>query len=196
MARPAISAPRRTKKKERLGRANWVNAALDAIAAGGTANVSVERIASELGATKGSFYWHFKDRWALIAASLLAWEQQHTDAIIERIQAVADPREQLKLLLRMAFDERPGSRIEAALLADADQPLIAQSLRRVTAKRLEFLESLFQQLTGHDARDRALLAYSAFIGIVQLRRTAPGNAPKGRRLQAYVDRVTRWLLDG
>ena len=63
----------RTKKPpghQQLGRHDWVDAALRALTVGGLASLSVERLATELGATKGSFYWHFKDRAALIEATL------------------------------------------------------------------------------------------------------------------------------
>ena len=64
--------------KDRLGPEDWTKVALAAIAEQGAANVSIERLARELGATKGSFYWHFKDRPALIAAALDRWERDYT----------------------------------------------------------------------------------------------------------------------
>ena len=43
-------------------------AAFRALARGGVDSIAVEPIAAELGATKGSFYWHFKNRDSLVAA--------------------------------------------------------------------------------------------------------------------------------
>ena len=52
---------------ERLDRRAWVEAALAALAEGGAAAVKVERLAAKLKVTKGSFYWHFRDRDELLA---------------------------------------------------------------------------------------------------------------------------------
>ena len=60
----------------RLSPQDWIDAALAAIAAGGLAAVAVEPLAARLGTTKGSFYWHFASRDALLKAALANWEQQ------------------------------------------------------------------------------------------------------------------------
>ena len=41
---------------------DWITAALEAMRRGGVEAVAVEAIAVKLGVTKGSFYWHFRDR--------------------------------------------------------------------------------------------------------------------------------------
>ena len=87
-----------TRKSTRqvLSPADWSRAAFRALALGGVEAVAVEPIAAELGATKGSFYWHFKNRDALIAATLEEWERRLTDTVIERLERSADPAERLR----------------------------------------------------------------------------------------------------
>src|SRR5437660_5551983 len=75
---------------------DWAEAALAAIARGGVDAVAVETVAAELGATKGSFYWHFKNRDALIQAALDLWEQRGTEAVIEEFEREPDPATRLK----------------------------------------------------------------------------------------------------
>jgi AcrR family transcriptional regulator len=178
----------------RLGPEDWTRAALAAIADKGTANVSVERLARELGTTKGSFYWHFKDRPALIEAALVSWETDFTDRIIERLGAIADPRERFRRLLESAFEDRPGVMIEANLLAAADDPEVGAALERVARKRLAFVDRVFAELGAPGGQDRAVLAFSAYVGLTQMRRTAPDLVPGGRRTQAYIDHAVTWLL--
>src|SRR5262249_59889731 len=48
--------------RTRLSRQAWVDAALEALGEGGLASVAVVPLAERLGATKGSFYWHFRNR--------------------------------------------------------------------------------------------------------------------------------------
>jgi AcrR family transcriptional regulator len=180
---------------DRLGPDDWTRAAIAAIAENGIANVSVERIAKQLGATKGSFYWHFKDRSALVAAALDLWERRYTDDIIERLASVEDPRERFRGLLESAFHDQPGVLIDANLLAFASDSMVGAALDRVAKKRLGFVDQIFAQADAPGGSDRALLAYSAYIGLSQLRRTAPDLTPKGKRAAAYIANLVNWLMD-
>jgi AcrR family transcriptional regulator len=200
VTRPTPKKPTTARKaakgeRESLSRDAWVEAALAAIAGGGLAAVSVERLAKQLGATKGSFYWHFKDRSDLVQAALARWEVRDTDAVIERASAIEDPRERLRSLFRLVFDEGARVQIDNTLLADADDPIVAAALERVTAKRLRYIDELFQAMGSRTGSDRAMLAYTAFIGLAQLRRTAFDLTPQGQRSASYIANITKWLID-
>jgi AcrR family transcriptional regulator len=52
--------------RARTPRSHWIGAGLDALATGGPEAMRVEALAQALGVTKGSFYWHFDDRGALL----------------------------------------------------------------------------------------------------------------------------------
>ena len=56
--------------RQQLGRATWIKAALDILAGKGLDGIRVEVLAKRLKVTKGSFYWHFKDRRDLLDAVL------------------------------------------------------------------------------------------------------------------------------
>ena len=66
-------------------KAQWLGAGLEALRKGGVSEVRVERLAAALGITKGSFYWHFRDRGELLEAVLEHWAREMTDAEFERI---------------------------------------------------------------------------------------------------------------
>src|SRR3954452_14172520 len=65
-----------------------MRAGLEALRKGGVAGVRVERLAAEVGLTKGSFYWHFRDRGELLEALLDYWAREMTEAEFERIREV------------------------------------------------------------------------------------------------------------
>src|SRR5690349_9457645 len=88
--------------RQRLTAQDWADAALTAIGEGGLAAVAVEPLAARLGATKGSFYWHFANRDALIEAALERWEEVGTEAVITEAEAEPDPTGRLRRLLRRA----------------------------------------------------------------------------------------------
>ena len=78
-------------ERARLSAADWEQGALDLIASQGLGAVAVEALARQLGVTKGSFYWHFPTREALLKAALLRWENQ-AEALFDEVEAIEQPR--------------------------------------------------------------------------------------------------------
>jgi AcrR family transcriptional regulator len=187
-------------ERKRLNAQDWVDAAVAALAGGGIGAVAVEPLAARLGTTKGSFYWHFANRDALLAAALESWERTDTEDVIAFVAGEPDARTQLHTLLGQALAGREGQQggqVELALLATRDHPLVAPVLARVTERRIDYLTRLFADLDQppDEARRRGLLAYSAYLGHAQLTQAAPGATPTGADLAAYVD-ATITLLTG
>jgi AcrR family transcriptional regulator len=176
-------------RKRRLTRDDWTAAALSALADGGVAAVSIDRLAKTLGATRGSFYWHFKDRNELIEVALERWEREHTTELIPRADAIGDPVERLRFLFREVY-EPPTDPIESAL-AWSDDALVAPAVARVTRARLVFLRRIFVELglPDDEAADRAWLAYAFYVGHHQLGR----NAGLRKRRPTSLDRVVELM---
>lgn len=185
--------------RRRLSAEDWTAAALGALAAGGIAAVAVEPLAARLGTTKGSFYWHFSDREALLTAALQRWERVDTEDVIALIEARPDARGRLHALFGTAIgggDARRTGAVELALQPTADHPLVAPALARVTRRRLDYLAALFAEL-GFDppeAGRRALLSYTAYLGHAQLAHATPALVPRGPQLPGYVDTVIAALV--
>lgn len=151
---------------ERLERADWVHAGLAMLAAGGIDAVRVERLANALKVTKGSFYWHFRDRPALLDAMLDAWQAQATGDIIDRVEALGgDASARLAALLSIVF--RSDGRLEMAVRDWASRDAAAREAQAIVdQRRLAYVEKLFLE-HGFDAREagaRARFAYQALIG--------------------------------
>jgi len=179
----------------RLSAADWETAALDALAENGVAGVAIEPLARRLGVTKGSFYWHFGDREALLAAALTHWEQSHTERVIDAVADVRDPRERLVRLISRVLAGGRSDRIHIALAA-AQHPLVRETLARVTHRRLVYLESCYLELgqPRREAKRSALLAYAAYVGLVHLRLEAPKELPARDASAAYVAHLVGKLV--
>ncbi|SCG49009.1 TetR/AcrR family transcriptional regulator [Micromonospora coxensis] len=183
----------------RLTADDWTAAALDAMAGGGLAAVAVEPLAARLGATKGSFYWHFANRDALIEAAVLRWEREHTEAVIGHVDAQPDPLTRLRLLLGLVLEStvlQEDNSVELAMLATADHPHVAPVLARVTERRVAYTAGLFAELgwPADEARHRALLAVTAYLGHAQLAHVAPGTLPRSAAdRHHYVEQIFRLL---
>ena len=50
------------KNKERLTKEMWLEKALEVLKTQGSAKLHIASLSKDLGVSKGSFYWHFKDR--------------------------------------------------------------------------------------------------------------------------------------
>jgi len=190
-------AEQKASGQRRLTRDDWITAALAAIADGGLAAVGVEPIAVRLGATKGSFYWHFENRDALLEAAIGRWEKDTTTDVVAEITAARDaPASQFRRLVADVIERAEQDRVGPALLASAAHPAVAAALERVTATRLDLITMVFRRLgfAQAQARRRALLAYSSYLGHGQLAHSTPGVLPAtraGRR--AYLDDAIRAL---
>lgn len=178
--------------RERLDRQRWTDAALIVIGRGGTSAVNVVALARDLGATKGSFYWHFRDREELVAEALAAWEREGTDVAIEALSALPDARERLRRVFDFALDPRDEERgpVDTALFASRD-PVAGPVVARVFRKRMAFLEGCFRDLGhgGAQARHRARMAFGAYLA--WLHETAMPGAParSARERRAYIGAV-------
>ncbi|MFC6887398.1 MULTISPECIES: TetR/AcrR family transcriptional regulator [Actinomadura] len=170
----------------RLSAGDWAKAALEALAEGGPAAVAVEPIAVRLGTTKGSFYWHFRNRRALVEAALELWEQD-TERMIAALDGVGDPALRMRTLLENAMADPVDSAISFRLISAADDPAIAEVVRRVSKRRLEFMQTALEEMgTPSDvARRRIVVGYGSYLGMAALRRIGASDEP----LTDFIDQV-------
>lgn len=149
-----------------LSREDWIDAALRMLLAQGAEAVKVEPVAKALGVTKGSFYWHFADRAALLAALLERWRRQATNAIIAEVEEAGGDAE-TKLRLLSAKAARIDGRLDNAIRAwAAFEPSVAAALAEIDSARAAYLEKLYREIGfgAREARARADFVYQALVG--------------------------------
>ncbi|HWV54108.1 helix-turn-helix domain-containing protein [Pseudorhodoplanes sp.] len=152
-----------------LDAAAWVSAALDVLATDGIDAVRVEPLAKTLHVTKGSFYWHFADRRALIDAMLQQWANGRIAAIRDQAPRDGDPARALRALADL-YTRRSNTRglaIELAIRALArNDDAAARAVQSVDAERLQRVATLFEQLgwQPREAGARAVMVYAYLFG--------------------------------
>ncbi|GGN73196.1 TetR family transcriptional regulator [Streptomyces albiflavescens] len=192
-----VMVQRRQTKKARLSARDWADAALAAIGeGGGLSAVAVEPLAARLGATKGSFYWHFDHREALIEAALARWVEADTEEIIAAVETEPDPEKRLRRLFTEVTKPAGADPLELSLLASTDHPQVAAALRQVTERRIDYLAGLFTELgfAEDEARRRGLLAYSFYLGHTQLSHAVPSALPSREDFPAYLEATMDAIL--
>jgi len=154
---------------------NWLVAGLDALRKGGVGEVRVERLAADLGITKGSFYWHFRNRGQLLEALLEFWSREMTDVEFERIQALESGLARRLLALAEDVLEKGMGRYDPAIRVWArNDRKVAAAVGQVDRRRVRALAGLFEEsgFGAGDARTRARLFYTFLLGEPQVRAPA------------------------
>lgn len=161
---------------------DWIAAAFRALAQGGLGAVRAEALARDLGVTKGSFYWHFKDMPALLQVMLTHWEDQATDRIVALAEGQGGtPADRLRRLADLATSDLDapygGFHTEAAIRDWARRdPTAAGVQARVDARRQRYLAQVFDQAGLDQPAIRARLVLAGLVGLQHM-------APEAREVQ-------------
>lgn len=176
-----------------LNRESWLSAAFTALAEGGAEQVRVELLAKRLKVTKGSFYWHFRDRMALLEAMLDGWRIGRIEAI--KAQTRLDggaPADRLRGVLSL-YGGGTNPRGMAIELAIRDwsrrDPRAAETVAEVDRERLRCVTDLYAGLglPPEVALARAYLFYAFIFGEGLLARSAvPDRLDMARALCGEV----------
>lgn len=153
-----------------LDRESWIRAAIDVLAEKGVDGLRIEVLAKHCGVTKGSFYWHFRDRRDLLDAVLATWKDGRMRDILK--QTEAQPGRELTQIYHVievysANRNRKGILIELAVRDWARRDAAAAAVvEEVDRMRLECGRKLFlaRGLSAEEAASRSLLLYAYAFG--------------------------------
>jgi AcrR family transcriptional regulator len=180
----------------RTSRRKWIEEGLRALAAGGPEAVRIEALAQALGVTKGGFYGYFANRDVLLTEMLDLWEREVAEAVIEQVERDGgDGRARLGRLFTIVGTSGESVRSPLVDLAIRDwarrDEAVAERLRRVDNRRMDYLRSLFATFCPDpdDVEVRCMLTFSARIGAYVVGADHPG------RSRIDVMKLTgEWLL--
>lgn len=160
-----------TPHRASLDREAWIDFALQVLPEEGVDGLRIEVLARRLNVTKGSFYWHFKDRQALLNALITHWR----DARIHEVETQASiPPDMANAQIRLVLDQyvthpnQERMRTELAIREWARRDaLVATAVEIVDQARLANATNLFK-LAGYPenvAQAHALLLFTHIFGL-------------------------------
>lgn len=178
----------------RVSRQNWIDIAVSNLAKDSVAALRVDELAEQLGVTKGSFYWHFENREALLQAVLLWWRDLMTNQMPELLAKLPnDPRQRIEKIIRIGLSSGPsvpGGPFELSLRDWARRDAkVRKIVNEVDEARVHLLVDLYGQLglSATQARDYAH-AHMAFV--IGDRMTSVDDDPqelrRRRRIAVYL----------
>jgi AcrR family transcriptional regulator len=156
---------RKSTSDQRLSRQDWLDNALGILSETGQAGLSIQDLSSALGVSRGSFYWHFKDRDDFVHALLKYWYEEYTAMAPAAVGRDGAAKERLARLLRLVHDQDL-TRYDLTIRSFASRdPQFARWVRKADRFRLDFIVSLLEEMgfTENDLqiRARCCLAYIA-----------------------------------
>lgn len=142
--------------RPKVARRDWIEAAYGELARAGERGVAITTLAARLGVTKGSFYWHFRDRPELMRALLDRWAHERTDEVLGlALGSTADPRERLRRIQALGREIAPIDR--AMRLWAQDEPAAEEAVRHADRALLRHIAACLEGL-GFDEGEARLRA--------------------------------------
>jgi AcrR family transcriptional regulator len=191
-------AAKALKKQERttLSAADWEREALELIAEQGVQALAIEPLARRMGITKGSFYWHFSGREALLERALIRWEDHDSRNLSTSLGEIDHPRDRLVSFFRRVPREKLTHEVYSELCAAAGHPQVAPVLERVAERRMLHLSTAFRELglDEQSARNQARLTYSVYLGFLQLQRQHQTPNLSSEEFDEYIEHVISTLI--
>ncbi len=171
-----------------LAASDWVEAGFSLLATDGVKALTVDRLCKRVGATKGSFYWHFTDLRGYRSALVDTWAEVHDFAG----GTEGSPRERLTRMMNLLLGQRHWMLERAMREWARTEPEVAAAVaasdRRVRrAVRQAYLDEGFD---AGEADVRADATFAAGVGFLHLSATAPGPAAAALQ-QRFLDIMLR-----
>lgn len=191
-----MSKPLKKSERATLTAEDWEKEALELIAEQGVQSLAVEPLARRMGITKGSFYWHFASREALLEQALKRWEEHDSRNLNKALGEIDHPRDRLESFFRRVGKEKLTHEVYSELCAAAGHPQVEPVLERVAQRRMAHLRAAFEELgmNARIARNQARLTYSVYLGYLQLQRQNQTPSLSSEEFDAYIEHVISTLI--
>ncbi|MDU8928176.1 TetR/AcrR family transcriptional regulator [Alisedimentitalea sp. MJ-SS2] len=185
-----VETPQRSRNSEDL----WLAAAYDLLTESGVEAVKIMPLARRVGLSRTGFYWHFKDRDALLEAMIRRWEEKNTGNLVDRCEAFAETIcEAMFNLFDCWLDaDLFDARLDLAIRNWArNDPALQTRLDSADARRRAAVTAMFTRF-GYDsdqAEVRALSVLYTQIGYISMQ-VSEDPVARIARMPAYIEVFT------
>lgn len=169
---PPSTTPTSERGDEALGRADWIEAGITLLTARGVTAVKITKLAEDLGVTRGSFYWHFKDRQDLLSALIKVWEQRNTKVLLDAVESSSDLTTGIMAIFECWLAAEPfAPRLDTAMRDWGHQSVkVRRAVKRADNKRIKAIAAVFLRagFAEQEAEVRAKAIYYTQVGYYTL----------------------------
>lgn len=173
---------------------DWLNAARDILVRRGVEDVKVLTLSAELGVSRSSFYWYFKDRKALLDDLVMQWEAANIKTFVEYCEKPTQGIDEAVCNFFRCFinPELLDKRLDFAIREWARRdPSVRDRLDQADTTRLEAVTSMFTRFDYpvEEAEWRARIIYFMQLGYHALE-IHEDMETRLSRLQGYIKGFT------
>jgi AcrR family transcriptional regulator len=162
-------------------REDWVDAAWQTLGEAGVDGVRVEALARRLGVTKGSFYWHFKNRQHLIDALFERWFGLREETRPEFLRENPSPQDRLWKVIERSIMRGTRGQAAALRLWAQHHPEAADRINEADALRRQFFIDQFLALGLDD--HAAEIRSEVYMAVISAEFLHAGGRNETDRLQ-------------
>lgn len=157
----------------RFEKSNWLELGRTLLRKEGPAALTIERMTSLAGKTRGSFYHHFGSRDVFLKALIEDWQASSLTALAKRLQNAATSEERRAVMREVALEWDGAFERQLRFLA-AQEPLVSKLLAKVDDLRIQGLASMIRLLRPdvEDADAMAFVQYASVVGGQMLLRSS------------------------
>jgi AcrR family transcriptional regulator len=149
--------------KTGLSRQRWLELAIDSMSRECKSKFSLDSLLKAMPVSKGSFYWHFKNRADFLVALVEHWELSDTQSVVESLKALpqsATAADKLWELMCIVY-EKSFDRYDLLIRSlTLEFPELRQAVAAVDQKRYNTVRQLFAEMGFEgDALDTRTLVF-------------------------------------
>lgn len=149
----------------KLSKFDWLNFSLKELAENGHSQLTAYRLATKLGVSRGSFYWHFENIRAFETEILQRWTELTTDDVINDLRSIESPPLRLGALIKRAMDG--DFKLERAVRSWAiSDDKVAKIVQTVDSRRVAYITNILKDagVKSEDLQTRAQMLNWAATG--------------------------------
>lgn len=152
----------------------FIAAASQVIHEEGVSGVHIDKLCEQLGVSKGSFYWYFKNKEDLLIRVATHFHQKMTANTIDKLNALPDPLERIRRVILLSLKALVADRIHREIWSLTFlYPELKSNLQKIDQERLAYIYQQFllarehgQLKDGVDLWSHSQLMMSVYAGSI------------------------------
>ena len=160
-----------------ISRDDWIDAAWNILGEAGVEGIRIEQLARQLEVTKGSFYWHFKNRQGLVDTMIERWLGMREE---DRPTVSENPSERLWQVIERGITRGTRGQAAALRLWAQRNPEVEEKIVIADSARRQFFVDQFKAL-GHD-EEAAEIRAEVYMSVISAEFLHSGSRDETDRL--------------
>ncbi|WP_026918386.1 TetR/AcrR family transcriptional regulator [Gordonia shandongensis] len=186
----------KSPRSHRLSATDWVDAALALVTSEGVHGVKISSLCAELGVTKGSFYWHFKDLDALWEAMAARWQEMNRLRVAELHGLTEMPADARLVALSTMLISDSHLTVETAIRDWArSSEKVAGTVRNIDGEIFKVVNDTLLELEMSAAQARLLAGLLVYAGIGYIHGHGALPTPTPDELQRAISGLLASTID-